>query len=100
MSANYTRVPDSDLAVAPNGKRHEENHPWGSMPFVNPDGMVQVDGRVVRQYFVDCTGAPVRTTDGHLVHLMYRENGEAEVDEHGDLIHVVVEPPDGAVPFE
>jgi hypothetical protein len=92
---NYTLA--IELAPSPiNGKHPDENDPWASHVFHDQNGEPIEEELHMRQYFVDSSGAPVRTTDGRLVHLLYREDGEPARTADGGLIYIAVDPPPGA----
>ncbi len=81
-----------------NSKHPNENTPWGSRVFQDERGQPFEDGLVLRQYLIDSSGAPIHTTDGHLVHILYDDKGEPVTDDRGVVTYVVVDPPEGARP--
>ena len=56
-------------------------------------------GRVVHQYVIDSTGAPVRTVDGHFVAYAHEEDGSRSLDDHGEVIMIAIDPPECTPPI-
>jgi len=87
---------DLQLAGSPRGHDPRDRHPWGSHPFLDADGRGFLEGRAVRQYFVDADGEMVRTTDGRFVHILFDERGQPVRGADGLPVLVAVDPPQGA----
>jgi len=89
-------TPRPDLELAPTPACHDpwRRQPWASLAFCDASGPV-IQGRTLRQYFVDRDGNPVLTADGLPVHLTL-DDGVPRVDCHGHRIVIPVEVPPGA----
>lgn len=68
-----------------------------SVPFRDASGQPIIEFLVMRQFFIDVYGDPLRTTDGRLVHGKFDARGQPVYGEDGHLILVVIDVPTGAV---
>jgi len=85
------RLEEPTLATTPSGHDPHERKPWGSAVFHDDAGRPLRRASALRQYFLDCDGSPVRTTEGSPVHLLTDDDGNKILDEEGHVILVPVE---------
>ena len=91
------RPPEPELARSPLGHDPRRRRPWGPGVFSTPEGKSFKQGIALRQYRIDRDGYPVLTTDGKTIHSLIDDDGRYVLDEEGNHIDAVIEPPPGAL---
>lgn len=78
-----SRPPDPALRPSPEGFDPNARQPWASAIFCDSRGKPILQGKALRQYFVDRDGHPVLTEEGRPIHVLIDETGEFICDMDG-----------------